>query len=740
MVRGLRELAQADASCGGKAHGLARLIAAGVRVPAGFVVEAVVARDVAFGGDGADGAGEAEADRVGRVGHVVDAIAERVATAAIPAAVADAVMVRAAALGVVAVRSSARFEDTASGAAAGVLESVVDVRCADVWPAIRSVWASALAPLAGAYARHRGPESKLETAGAVAVIVQRFVRGPRVTVYTRAPGSATSEVIWIQRGSDVREVRRQQRRDDGGPATEAEVGSADDVEVIRAALAAERAIGADGGADVEIVVGDDGVWVVQARPIVRGPAATRRRTGPPPVVIAALAADGREWTWDVAHNPDPLSPAQIGLVERVERAGCAPWSMRVCAGYLYTTLREAAAPEVARARMTVAALRARAAAIEAAFASDLPDEVLPVDEAIERYLAFYRRWSVDLVPLIASARRGLTADGLAGARPSAVEATLLAAARGELDEADALARLGVLSPAWDVAVPTFAEQPQLVTAAIARARAALPSGPSRRRGDRGAPLDGDADDADAVERDAEGDHADDDAVALARFAADLAERDDIWFARAQWLVRRAVLAHAHTLGIAAQDACWLPLDELITATAVAGDGAATTTATTIEPVAARRRAAAARQAAARAGEWDMPLVIGGRDGAARAGSELTDTAQLPLVPERGYRGIGTGASVTGRVVRFGSLAAAVAVGPRDVIVARAVTPALAVFVVGCAALVSETGGPLDHGAALARELGIPCVVGCAGAWSELRDGETVTVDGAAGRVVRVRPA
>lgn len=100
------------------------------------------------------------------------------------------------------------------------------------------------------------------------------------------------------------------------------------------------------------------------------------------------------------------------------------------------------------------------------------------------------------------------------------------------------------------------------------------------------------------------------------------------------------------------------------------------------------------------------------------------------------QGVGTGRQVTGRVVRFASLASAIVVGAGDVVVTRAVTPALAVIVVGCAAIVSETGGLLDHGAALARELGIPCVVGCHDAWSLLSDGMLVTVDGAAGRVTR----
>ena len=118
----------------------------------------------------------------------------------------------------------------------------------------------------------------------------------------------------------------------------------------------------------------------------------------------------------------------------------------------------------------------------------------------------------------------------------------------------------------------------------------------------------------------------------------------------------------------------------------------------------------------------MPLVVGG--GAA----ELRRAA---------LRGVGTGPRVTGRVVRFASLASAIAVGAGDVVVTRAVTPALAVLVAGCAALVSETGGLLDHGAALARELGIPCVVGCRDAWSLLADGMLVTVDGDGGPMTAV---
>jgi pyruvate,water dikinase len=76
--------------------------------------------------------------------------------------------------------------------------------------------------------------------------------------------------------------------------------------------------------------------------------------------------------------------------------------------------------------------------------------------------------------------------------------------------------------------------------------------------------------------------------------------------------------------------------------------------------------------------------------------------------------------------------------PHDrVILARSITPAALVQLTGAAALVCEQGGVLDHAAALARELGMPCVVGCPGAWQSLRERDQVLVDGDAGLVVRL---
>jgi phosphohistidine swiveling domain-containing protein len=48
--------------------------------------------------------------------------------------------------------------------------------------------------------------------------------------------------------------------------------------------------------------------------------------------------------------------------------------------------------------------------------------------------------------------------------------------------------------------------------------------------------------------------------------------------------------------------------------------------------------------------------------------------------------------------------------------------------------VVETGGMLSHAATVAREFGIPCVVLVKDATRRIKDGATVTVDGAAGTV------
>jgi phosphohistidine swiveling domain-containing protein len=51
-----------------------------------------------------------------------------------------------------------------------------------------------------------------------------------------------------------------------------------------------------------------------------------------------------------------------------------------------------------------------------------------------------------------------------------------------------------------------------------------------------------------------------------------------------------------------------------------------------------------------------------------------------------------------------------------------------------AAVVTNVGAPLSHAAIVARELGIPAVVGCGNATEVIHDGDRVRVDGSAGRI------
>ena len=77
-----------------------------------------------------------------------------------------------------------------------------------------------------------------------------------------------------------------------------------------------------------------------------------------------------------------------------------------------------------------------------------------------------------------------------------------------------------------------------------------------------------------------------------------------------------------------------------------------------------------------------------------------------------------------------------------VVVADDLTPADTVLMQhqGIVAFVTEFGGPLSHTAILARNLGIPAVIGARGARRYLRDEETVVVDGEQGLVLTAEDA
>lgn len=74
------------------------------------------------------------------------------------------------------------------------------------------------------------------------------------------------------------------------------------------------------------------------------------------------------------------------------------------------------------------------------------------------------------------------------------------------------------------------------------------------------------------------------------------------------------------------------------------------------------------------------------------------------------------------------------VAPGDVLVTRVAGPALSHILTRVAGVVAERGGSTSHMASLARERGIPMVLGVLDATERIPDGSTVAVDGVAGVV------
>jgi pyruvate,water dikinase len=72
--------------------------------------------------------------------------------------------------------------------------------------------------------------------------------------------------------------------------------------------------------------------------------------------------------------------------------------------------------------------------------------------------------------------------------------------------------------------------------------------------------------------------------------------------------------------------------------------------------------------------------------------------------------------------------------PGDVLVAAITTPAWTPLFAMASAVVTDIGGPLSHGSIVAREYGIPAVLGTGTATRCIQSGQMVTVDGSAGIV------
>ena len=94
-------------------------------------------------------------------------------------------------------------------------------------------------------------------------------------------------------------------------------------------------------------------------------------------------------------------------------------------------------------------------------------------------------------------------------------------------------------------------------------------------------------------------------------------------------------------------------------------------------------------------------------------------------------GIGWG---SGRAVVVNCECELARVGPGDVLVTKVAGPALSQILPRVAGVVAELGGSTSHLASLARERGIPMVLGVLDATQRIPDGSQVAVDGVAGIV------
>lgn len=139
----------------------------------------------------------------------------------------------------------------------------------------------------------------------------------------------------------------------------------------------------------------------------------------------------------------------------------------------------------------------------------------------------------------------------------------------------------------------------------------------------------------------------------------------------------------------------------------------------------------------RQGERTLPetLILRPGEYAAPGAVEATEDRLEPQADVDGLQGTGAcGGSITARAMVLTDVAEAGSLQAGDVLVTKQTDPGWApvFFVVG--GLVMERGGVLSHGAIVARECGIPTVVGVADATRRIRTGQRVTVDGDAGYV------
>lgn len=757
----LRDVTRAQTHHAGvKAANLADLARAGFPVPEGFVLT-----NEAFG------------RFLIANGLTPDTTPDRVAAAPLPSDITDALFAAAASLGdaPLAVRSSSTAEDLPGASYAGQFESVLDVRGPDdLKAAVRRCWASAFNPSARIYQSQISRSSSAWNPG-MAVLIQRLIRSDAAGVaFTANPitGDRGETFISAVRGLGDRLVSGHAAADEWvvrqdeavcQQATEAAIAADQARDVAELARRVEEHFGAP--QDVEWAMAGGKLFVLQARPITALPQQVEWNAPVP----GAWARHFRLGEWLGA----PVTPLfESWLLTRLEErlhanyreiAGVPPPDPIhvIVHGWYFYSLNFLPATPFGMARLMLRhvlpklIVQPRRVAMMFPSTAGLGVELfLPEwrDLLLPRYCELVRsceatvdhitpRELVDLIDQIAdTAGDYFTSITLVTGFAWKAEVPLASFYRKHLhsrigggyqrllcglsDPAVAATEHAVESLDWFY--PTLGEgnsHPVDATGtggadnrrrtvidrkmAEANARAALAREPKlRRRFDQ--------------------------ILSTAQRFAPVREEQVASFTLGWPVMRRALLrlgAHLCQQGVIVSDGdiFFLTRGELLAAIDV-GD-----TSTALSSVLTRRRQ-----------EWQRqhrlipPLVLGEAPPTVKRmfdGIEATFRPELPATQRDGLLGLPASpgcATGPARVIRspeeFDRL------GYGDVLVVPAITPAWVPLFSRAAAVVADTGSPMAHASLIAREYGIPAVVGTGNATARLQDGQIVTVEGNTGQV------
>ena len=117
------------------------------------------------------------------------------------------------------------------------------------------------------------------------------------------------------------------------------------------------------------------------------------------------------------------------------------------------------------------------------------------------------------------------------------------------------------------------------------------------------------------------------------------------------------------------------------------------------------------------------------------GADDIDPPARPTASQRSLTGTSAcGGRVTGRAAVLRDVTEAARLERGDILVTRQTDPGWGPVFFLISGLVIERGGMLSHGAIIAREFGLPCVVGVRDATQAIHDGARITVDGNEGKV------